>query len=277
MMRMPPQLQTALVVLSLAAGTLVADTRVASAQERGAPPQGPSAPQRNLLVLPASTSQEEILQVMQRFTAALGVDCAYCHVQAPTPAGRGGGGRGRGAAAFDYVSDEKPQKKIARAMMMMVRDLNTSVATAVGRAPGATASVGCITCHRGIAVPLQLADVLDRAVKERGKTEAVTTYRDLRRRYFGAQAFDFSEGSLIAYADRALRAGQPDDAITWLELNLTYFPRSAPTYAALSNAQQQKKDTAGAVASLERAVALNPDNVQLQRQLEQLRASLTGR
>jgi hypothetical protein len=275
-MRIQPTLHTALVVLSLTAGALAIEPRVAAAQARGAAPQGPSAPKRNLLVLPANMSQEDILQVMQRFTEALGVDCAHCHAQLPAPAGRGGG-RGRGGAAFDYVSDEKPQKQIARAMMRMVRDLNPSVATAVGRPPEATASVACITCHRGVAVPMQLADLLDRAAKERGKAEAVTTYRYLRRKYFGGQAFDFSENSLIAYADRALRAGQPDDAITWLELNLTYFPRSAPTYAALSNAQQQKKDTAGAISSLERAVALNPDNVQLQRQLEQLRASITGK
>ena len=120
---------------------------------------------------------------------------------------------------------------------------------------------------------MQLADVLDRAVTERGKAEAVATYRDLRRRYFGAQAYDFSESSLIVYANRALRSGRPDDSITWLELNLNYFPRSALTYAALANAQQQKKDVAGAIASLERAVTLSPENIQLQTQLEQLRAA----
>ena len=94
------------------------------------------------------------------------------------------------------------------------------------------------------------------------------------RRYFGAQAYDFSESSLIAFADQSLRGGQPDDAIAWLQLNLSYFPRSAPTYVALSNAQQQNNDRVGAVASLEKAVALNPENIQLLRQLEQLRASL---
>jgi tetratricopeptide (TPR) repeat protein len=216
-------------------------------------------------------SQEEILQVMQNFTTALGVDCAHCHAQTTTSPGRGG--RGRGSAAFDYVSDEKPQKKTARAMVTMVRNLNASVATAVGRPPEATTRVDCITCHRGVAVPIQLAEALDRAVKQRGTAEAVTTYRDLRRRYFGAQAYDFSENSLIDYADRALRVGRPDDAITWLELNLSYFPRSSSTYAALSNVQQRKKDITAAIGSLERAVALNPDNIALRRQLDQLRTS----
>jgi hypothetical protein len=271
MMGISLHLHAALVFLLLG-GALIVKEGDTAAQVRGAAPQGAqtATPKRNLQVLPANTPQDEILQVMQGFTAALGVDCAYCHAQAPALGGRGG--RGRGGAAFDYVSDEKPQKKAARAMMMMVRDLNTSIATAVGRPAPETASVGCITCHRGVAVPMQLADVLDHAVKERGTADAVTTYRDLRRKYFGAQAYDFSERSLITYADRALRAGRPDEATTWLELNLSYFPRSALTYAALSNAKQQKKDIAGAIADLERAVALEPENTQLQRQLEQLRA-----
>ena len=255
-------------------GALAVTGQDTTAQGRGAAPPAAATPKRNLQVLPPSTSQEEVLQLMQSFTTALGVDCAFCHTQSTAVAGRGG--RGRGSAAFDYVSDDKPQKKTARAMMTMVRDLNTSVATAVGRPVQEVTSVGCITCHRGVAVPMELADVLDRAVKERGKADAVTAYRDLRRRYFGAQAYDFTEGSLIAYSDRALRAGQPDDAITWLELNLNYFPRSARTYAAIASALQQKKDIAGAIASLEKAVAINADDMPLRRQLEQLRAS-TGK
>jgi hypothetical protein len=51
---------------------------------------------------------------------------------------------------------------------------------------------------------------------------------------------------------------------------VSYFPRSARTYAALANAQQHKKDTEGAIASLEKAVTLSPEDIQLRRQLEQL-------
>jgi hypothetical protein len=221
------------------------------------------------VVLPEQSTPEEIQRVMQGFTTALGVDCAYCHAQPPAPAGRGG--RGRGAVAFDFASDEKPPKTIARTMMRMVRDINATVSTAISRPADAAAAVGCITCHRGVPVPLQLADVLDRAARDRGQAEAMAVYRDLRRRYFGAQAYDFSESSLIGHAERLVRAGQHDDAIAWLESNLKYFPRSASTYAALSTAQQQKRDTAAAIASLERAVALSPDNQQFRRQLDDLR------
>ena len=67
--------------------------------------------------------------MMQAFTAALG------GARGPPRPGRGAGrragdggggrgGRGGGAPAFDYASDDKPQKKAARQMMPTVRDIN---------------------------------------------------------------------------------------------------------------------------------------------------------
>src|SRR5215468_9488301 len=95
----------------------------ASAQQRGADAATAGAPaaHQNLKVLPADLPQAQLLQTMQGFTQALGVQCGYCHATAPTPEGGGrgvAGGRGRGPAApqFDFPSDEKPAKKAAREM-----------------------------------------------------------------------------------------------------------------------------------------------------------------
>ena len=33
----------------------------------------------------------------------------------------------------------------------------------------AAARVGCVTCHRGVAIPKQLADILDQTTTEKGK------------------------------------------------------------------------------------------------------------
>jgi hypothetical protein len=92
-----------------------------------------------------------------------------------------------------------------------------------------------VTCHRGVAIPKQLADILDQTAMEKGTQAAVAQYKDLRKQYFGAQAYDFSEGSLATYAQRA------------------------------------KNDTAAAIKSLEKAVELDPQNAQLKRQLDQLK------
>src|SRR5207248_2507668 len=151
---------------------------------------------------------------MQQIAAGLGVQCGYCHVQAAAaPGGRGdgGGGRGRGAAApaFDFPSDDKPQKKVARDMMLMVRDVNPKVAAATGKGDKA-ARVGCVTCHRGVAIPRQLAEILDQTSAEKGTPAALAQYKELRKQYFGAQAYDFSEASLVTYAQRATNGNKPD-------------------------------------------------------------------
>ena len=80
-----------------------------------------------------------------------------------------------------------------------------------------------------------------------------------------------SEGSLVTYPQRATQANKADDAITWLQLNLEYFPMSSRTYAGLSQAQRANNDTAAAIESLEKAVELDPQNAQLRRQLDQLK------
>ena len=56
-------------------------------------------------------------------------------------------------------------------------------------------------------------------------------------------------------------------------MNLDLFPRSARTYVALAGAQQVKNDKAGAIASLEKALQIEPNNAAAKRTLDQLRAA----
>src|SRR3954467_674794 len=70
----------------------------------------PPAP-TNLQILPKDMPRDQVIQTMQQFTQALGVQCNYCHVQ------EGRGGRN------DMASDEKAPKKTARQMMVFAREL----------------------------------------------------------------------------------------------------------------------------------------------------------
>jgi hypothetical protein len=254
-------------------GTLLAQ----QAQQRGAAGGGPPAPvaHQNLHVLAQDIPQPQLLQVMQGFTQGLGVQCTYCHADAPAPEGGGrGAGRGRGgpaAAPLDFPSDAKPTKKAAREMMLLVRDINTKVPVAVGKTAEAATRVQCITCHRGVAIPKQLGDILAQTAMDKGTPAAIAQYKDLRKQYFGAQAYDFSEAGLITIAQRSTAADAPDDAMAWLQLNLEYFPLSSRTYAAMAQAQQKKNDKESALKSLTRAVELDPQNAQAKRQLDQLK------
>ena len=87
---------------------------------------GGRAPQ-NLKVLKINSPQE-IGPIMRTFTAGLGVECNFCHVQG------------------NFASDDNPKKDIARAMITMAEHIN-------GGFPDGKGHVTCYTCHRGETEP----------------------------------------------------------------------------------------------------------------------------
>ena len=108
-------------------------------------------------------------------------------------------------------------------------------------------------------------------MREKGAARAVEQYRDLRSRYYGRQAYDFGEDTLINVARRVADA-RPDEAIVLLELNLEFNPKSARSYMALAHAYTRKIDDASAMAALEKALEIEPDNGVARGQLEQLKS-----
>ena len=265
--------ESAIVLATLVAWMVNGDARLLTAQTRGAAqPQQPQPAQRNLQVLPPDTPQDEVLQLMQGFSAALGVQCTYCHVQTAGSAGRGRGGRGA-AAAFDYAADDLPQKKTARAMMRMVGDLNTTLTTAVGRELAASSRVGCITCHRGVVVPEQLSAVLDRATRDRGTAEAITVYRDLRRQDSRRTGLRLHGRCAHFIRERAAAGGPSRRRYRLAAAQPELFPQicrdlRGAVGGAASDEYPRRRD-----CESRKAVQLDPKNAQLQRQLEQLRAA----
>jgi len=177
----------------------------------------------------------DLMANMQAIAQALGVSCEYCH-SAP---------RGSG--------EPEPKKDIARAMIAMTRDVNTRIQTATGKAAAAATQVECVTCHRGVAIPAQLSDILMRTVREKGAPAAVEQYRELRKQYYGRQSYDFGENTLLDLGQR-ITAGRPDDAIALLKTNVEFYPRSVRSYAALAYAYTRKLDDATAISILEKAL-----------------------
>jgi len=93
-------------------------------------PEGPPPgehrmpPPKNLKLL----QPEHLMETMQAFRVALGVRCDFCHVQG------------------DFAADDKPQKEIARKMIVMAHEINTKF-------PDGKMHVTCYTCHRGAEEP----------------------------------------------------------------------------------------------------------------------------
>lgn len=106
----------------------------------------------NLHILPKDISKDALDSVMHFFTASLGVKCTYCHVK-------------NGATdKIEFAKDDKPEKQIARKMMLMNIDINKNHFQQIAEAmdsgkmvmPTDTAAVSymlryvtCYTCHHG--------------------------------------------------------------------------------------------------------------------------------
>jgi tetratricopeptide (TPR) repeat protein len=234
-----------------------------AAQQQATPQPQPSAPPQNLQILPKDTPREQLLQTMQAFTQALGVQCNYCHVQ------KGRSGRN------DMASDEKRTKLAARQMILLAREINEKLPAALNKPAGQATRVSCATCHRGVPIPKALADVLTDTEKDKGIDAAIAQYWDLRKNFFGRAAYDFGEPSLIAAATR-LTGDKPDAALKLLEINTQFYPNSSRSYAAMSQAHMKKNDKEQAIKDLERAAALDPQNAGLKRQLDQLKGNPSG-
>jgi hypothetical protein len=239
--------------------TLAVSTGVA---QQPPPPQQP-APMTNLQIYPKDTPRPELVATMQGFVAALGVQasggCGYCHAgTAPT---------------WDFASDAKPAKTVARKMILMSREITAKLPEITGKPAAEVTRLRCATCHRGVAVPKLLPDVLTETVTKQGAAAAIQQYRDLRKQYYGGQSYDFSENSLVLLAQQLNTANKPDDALAFLQLNAELYPNWAPTYGMMAQAYGRKNDKENQIKSLEKAVQLDPNNQQLKRQLDQLKAS----
>ena len=237
---------------------VIGSLEAAQAPAGGAQPPAPP-PMTNLQIFPKDMPRQQVIQSMQAIAQSLGVACNYCHVQ------EGRGGRN------DFASDEKAPKKAARGMMILARDINNKLPEAVGKSADAVTRVGCATCHRGVPIPKQITDIVADAAASGGATTGLAKFKELRTQFYGGQSYDFSEGSLVVIGQRAQAANKPDDALAYYQANLEYFPKSSRTYAAMAATKNAKGDKAGAIAALEKAVELDPNNAQAKTQLENLK------
>lgn len=119
--------------------------------QKSLPPAADAADHRNLQVLSPNITREQLLATMRTFTRGLGVGCAHCHVNNGTEA----------EPEFDFASDAKHEKDVARQMLIMTRQINEDH---ISRVNVYGASVTCMTCHRGRPIPSDVAEPTDAAV-----------------------------------------------------------------------------------------------------------------
>jgi len=137
MRRLVPVAIIFVIVLSISGCTAIQ-------QQKAMPAKADNLEFHNLQVLSPNITHDELIATMRGFARALGTRCEHCHVQTATDP----------RPQFDFPSDAKPEKKIARTMIRMVRSINGDYISKLPKnGEEGPEKVTCGTCHRGHTVP----------------------------------------------------------------------------------------------------------------------------
>jgi hypothetical protein len=109
---------------------------------------------KNLKVLPKNISGRELHNIMKGYSASLGVRCNFCHVSEKV--------EGQDKPKFDFASDNKPEKNIARDMMRMTAAINEHYIGKMIGGDHTLEQIACVTCHMGRKTPIISLDSLKR-------------------------------------------------------------------------------------------------------------------
>src|SRR4051812_6105165 len=201
------------VILATASAPIV--TRAFAQGGGGGPPQ--QQPYENLKYFSKDLSRDSLFTIMRGFTYALGVNCAFCHVE-EEPAQAGGRPRLRPAL------DDKVEKRTARFMLAMVDTLNGVTLAKVPQRHEAV-KIACVTCHRGSPLPGTIETVITDAVDQFGADSAIARYRKLRENVENGR-YDFSEFPLSVAARTLVGRGKADAAVAILTMGQEFNPNS---------------------------------------------------
>ena len=217
----------------------------------------------NLQFFPKDISKSELTSTMRGFSFSVGVRCEYCHQQNENK-------------KIDFASDAKPEKLTARAMLKMVSAINGDYLAKLPEGAPST-KVECVTCHRGLAKPRQIAAVMSATLNDKGLDAAVSQYRELRKKDYGSAQYDFSEVPLNQLTESLLSAKKTKDAAAFMDMNSELnSPLSLWGAHLLGMAHRANGDVDGAIAAFEKAVELSPSDDWAKQQIEELKASKAG-
>lgn len=240
--------------LALFVAANLASLPSASAQ----PPERRPEKPKNLKVLPKDTSPQDLHRIMEGFAGALGVRCAHCHAQDKANEHR-----------LDFASDENPNKNVARAMLRMRGDVERDLAKIKFQEPDRV-SVGCVTCHHGLARPMTLAAALHATYRASGLDSTVARYHALRDGYYGSGAYDFGAASLNDLGSALLDENKADDAVAIFQLNVAQNPQDSDAFVGLGDGYRKAGKNDLAIENYRKALEIEPRNRDASERLKEL-------
>ncbi|MFN8177298.1 MAG: c-type cytochrome [bacterium] len=226
--------------------------------------QWPEHP-KNLKVL-KNLKGEQLRPVMQEMTHGLGVRCNFCHV----------GQEGQPITSYDFASDEKPEKQVARKMLEMVQSVHGQLEKLDLPKDETRVEVTCYTCHRGRPKPLELHAELSAVFHKQGADSMAARYHALKDRFLSRGAYDFGEGSLNELGYELLAAGEKEGALRAFQLNVEAYPQSANAYDSLAEAYLAAGQRDEARTNYRKSLELDPKNENAAEKLKEIDAAPEG-
>jgi hypothetical protein len=219
----------------------------------------------NLQVLDEDIPRDSLIEIMRGFSFALGVRCEHCHVL------REGGSFG----GADFAADDKLPKARARFMLRMVEQLNGPILAGLpmDAESDPPVAIECKTCHRARPRPVLLHHELQEAYEAGGAERAQARYRELREDFGLRGAFDFGEWEFTEWARRLTST---EDAAALLAVNFEFHPSSRFLASLIAANYEELGDIDQAIAWMEKAVEIAPDNASAVQELERLRGLQAG-
>lgn len=216
----------------------------------------------NLHVLPPDIAPEELRAIMTEFPRQVHIPCSGCHFgAADTP-----------VAEYDFASDARERKRIAREMMVMVNQINAMIGSFGWEGDRKPLEVQCVTCHRGYQQPKMIEDILAEAYGEGGIAAAEKEYRNLRAIYGdGGFVFDFSARRLGDFANSLVAGGDLDGGMHFHGINTELNDRDGFVYLTRGEMFEGLGRLAEAIADFKTAMEREPTFTFLEERIEGLR------
>ncbi len=213
----------------------------------------------NLQVLPKDISKKDLVTIMKSFTSALGKRCEFCHV-----------GKGDDVSSFNFPSDEKIEKKTARAMILMMRAINDQYLKNMPLEDEPRITVTCATCHHGQPRPEAIEDIMRAEINTKGIESAIQKYRDLRTQFYGGYVFDFTEKPLNRLVTELSEKNKLPESLALLKLNAQFNQPSAWSELLMGDAYLKSGMKEEALKHYRKSLELDPEDFFAKKKIEEL-------
>jgi len=207
-------------------------------------------PPKNLKILPKNITKDQLERTMFGFSSALGVNCVHCHVAKEFG----------DLSTYEWASDDKQTKQIARIMLQMVKNINETELKKISAIRAPSINVTCATCHNGKSLPQSLDRILADVIKNEGVKAGIQKYRDLRKKYYGRATYDFGQDGLNQLGYDLLGDNKIEDAIAIFRLNVEMNPDDSNVYDSLGEAYMKTGNKWLAIINYSKSLELDPQN-----------------